>query len=90
MGELDLNPAVDKLSEVKSVRPSISKAPPSPELSPEKVSFWRDVLPYYLPCMTFVAQHVIYWFLNGNLMWPLFLAYAVNFPYFKWSAKIVP
>lgn len=38
--------------------------------------------------MTFVAQHLMYWLLNGNLMWPLLLAYAINYPYFKWTAKI--
>lgn len=84
----NLNPPGEKQPEGKSVRPAISKSPPSVELSPDRVSFWSDVLPYYLPCMTFVAQHLIYWFLNGNLMWALFLAYAINYPYFKWSAKI--
>jgi hypothetical protein len=45
------------------------------------------VVPYYQPCMLIVATHMFYYFGNGNLMWVMFIAYGINFPYFKWQAK---
>ena len=66
----------------------MSKTSKTIELSRESVSFWSDVFPYYLPSISFIAKFLIYQFYNGNLMWPFFLAYLVNFPYYKWTAKL--
>jgi hypothetical protein len=52
------------------------------------VNFLKDILPYYLPCITFLAQLALYYFANGNIMWGLFAAYMINFPYLKSSAKL--
>jgi Fatty acid desaturase len=52
------------------------------------VSFLGDVAPYFLPCYVFVVSHLVYYYGNGNLLWPIFLAYLVNFPYYfgsKWG-----
>jgi hypothetical protein len=51
------------------------------------VGFLMDVLPYYLPCVTFFLQHAVYHYCNGNLLWVLLFAYAINFPYFQYQAK---
>jgi hypothetical protein len=48
----------------------------------------EDVLPYYLPCITFLAQLALYYFANGNIMWGLFAAYLINFPYLNREAKV--
>ena len=53
------------------------------------MSFIGDVAPYFLPCYVFLVSHLIYYYGNGNLFWPLFVAYCVNFPYHfasKWGA----
>jgi hypothetical protein len=60
---------------------------PSEEVSYAKVEFTKDVLPYFLPCLAFLAQHAIYYYADGNLMWALFLSYLINFPYYKFTAK---
>ena len=44
--------------------------------------------PYFLPCYVFVVSHLVYYYGNGNLFWPIFIAYLVNFPYHfgsKWG-----
>jgi alkane 1-monooxygenase len=79
--EVDSN----KLSE--KVKPAASKAPPTLEVARSSVEFLIDVLPYYQPCMVFVINHLFYYFGNGNLMWTLFIAFGINFPYFRWQAK---
>ena len=56
----------------------------------DKVDFFSDVAPYYLPCYVFVVSHLVYYNANGNLFWPIFLAYLVNFPYHfgaKWGVE---
>lgn len=45
------------------------------------------MLPYYGPCVSFVGQHLIYYYCRGNLCWVLFLAYLFNFPYFSYNRK---
>jgi hypothetical protein len=52
------------------------------------VNFQEDILPYYLPCITFLAQLALYYFANGNIMWGLFGAYLINFPYLNSIAKL--
>lgn len=51
------------------------------------MSFLKHILPYYAPALNYVAIHLIYYNLNGNLMWVLLTAYVVNFPYYRWTCK---
>ena len=57
----------------------------TPVVSPPSVSFLRHIAPYFLPCYVFAVSHFVYHFAGGNLAWPLFIAYLINFPY--WGVK---
>lgn len=56
---------------------------PTTEISKLVVDFYQDVLPNYLPCFSFIVQHVVYHCFNGNLCWVIFIAYLINFPYYQ-------
>lgn len=44
-------------------------------------------MPYFSPCIVYIAEHTVYHKCGGNLFWVLLVAYVVNFPYFKYKAK---
>ena len=74
-------------------KPVVTKAAPqsesdkTTEVSRLVVDFYKDVLPYYLPCATFFVQHLVYFMMNGNLLWVMLFAYVVNFPYYQHTRK---
>lgn len=57
-------------------------------LSFDQVEYISHILPYYLPCVVYVVTHLVYLHLNGNLMWIMFFAYLINFPYYKWNNRV--
>lgn len=77
---------MEQTSEDKG-KPAVSRAPKTIEVNESTVDFIKHIAPYYEPCMLFVVTHMFYYFGKGNLMWVMLIAYGINFPYFKWTAK---
>ena len=51
------------------------------DVTPLKVDFWNDVLPYYTPSLFFILEFIFYFQLNGNLLLVMLLGFIINFPF---------
>lgn len=51
------------------------------DVTPLKVDFWNDVLPYYTPSLFFILEFIFYFKLNGNLLLVMLLGFIINFPF---------